>query len=255
MRRLKLAIGKRQSQLIWGPSGAGKTFLIQELLASLPEADRHKCIYVPASKGGRDLAAHFLRSLYLVGDPFVRRKVHCDGAGEVTLNRWIGEQSFSRMRGILFSATELGDYRIFVDHLPLPTSQMVHFIEEIMYRCKTPVYMTGHGYSQGEIGRAWSLYWCDRYRTHLGPLTETPARELLEMCIHKFALDSMDLGAFRNEILRLSGCLPGSIVKMCEIAADPRYHYHNQIKIKLVHVDYLMRTNPDEIKRMPIGPQ
>jgi len=41
----------------------------------------------------------------------------------------------------------------------------------------------------------------------------------------------------------LSGCLPGCIVKMCELAADPRYRYGDQIKVKLVHVDYLMQGN------------
>jgi len=65
----------------------------------------------------------------------------------------------------------------------------------------------------------------------------------LEACIHKFSLESTDLGKVRKEVLRLSDHLPGSIVKMCELAADPRYHYGGQIKMELVHVDYRMRSN------------
>ncbi len=30
--------------------------------------------------------------------------------------------------------------------------------------------------------------------------------------------------------------------EMCALAADPRYHFGRQIKIKLVHVDYLMKA-------------
>ena len=69
------------------------------------------------------------------------------------------------------------------------------------------------------------------------------ARELLERCIERFALTSLDLDDFREEMLHLSGNLPGAIVKMCEMAANPRYHYGDRVKLKLVHVDYLLQSN------------
>lgn len=119
---------------------------------------------------------------------------------------------------------------------------MAHLMKEIMNRCRTPIYFTGHGYSQREIAYAWSLYWNEGLRVRVGLLAERPARELLEACIRRFSLASLDLEGFREEILRLSGYLPGSIVKMCELAADSRYHYGDQVKIKLVHVDYLMQS-------------
>ena len=120
---------------------------------------------------------------------------------------------------------------------------MARLMKEIMYRCKTPVYLAARGYSQKEIGYAWSLFWNDGLRIHLGPLTERTARDLLEICIRNFGLDSLDLEGFRESILRVSGHLPGSIAKMCELASHARYHYGDQIKVKLVHVDYLMQAN------------
>ena len=242
LRRLRTAIQKRESQLIWGRSDAGKTFLIQRVIAGLSEADRRKCVYWTGAATGRQLVSHFLRGLYLRGDPLVRRKVHADRAGEFTLDCWLNNQSLLRLRGILFSAAEHGDYRFFVDHLPSPTHKMAHLLKEIMYRCQTPVYLTGCGYSQREIGYAWSLYWADEYRIQLEPLAETAARDLLEKCISDSGLASLDLAGFREEILQISERLPGSIVKMCELAADSRYHYGHRVKIKLVHVDYLMQS-------------
>src|SRR5271155_2796534 len=243
LHRLRIAIQKRESQLLWGLSDAGKTFLIRQAIAGLPEADRRKCVYCSGAATGRQLISHFLRGLYVTGDPVVRRKVHSDRAGEFTLDRWLNKQSLLRLRGILFSAAEHGDYRFFVDHVPSPTHKMARLLKEIMYRCKTPVYLTGRGYSQQEIGYAWSLYWADEYRIELEPLTESAARELLEMCISNFGLASLDLAGFREEILHFSERLPGSIVKMCELAADSRYHYGHRVKLKLVHVDYLMQSN------------
>jgi hypothetical protein len=249
LRRLRTAIQKRESQLIWGQPDAGKTFLIQQAIAGLPEAERRKCIYWTGAVTGRQLVSHFLRRLYVTGDPVVRRKVHADRAGESTLDCWLNKQSLLRLRGILFTAAEHGDHRLFVDHIPPPTHKMAHLLKELMYRCNTPVYLTGHGYSQMEIGYAWSLYWADEYRIQLEPLAETAARELLEMCIINFGLAFLDLAGFRDEILQISERLPGSIVKMCELAADARYRYGDRIKMKLVHVDYLMQS-----KRLAINP-
>ena len=249
MHRLRTAIRNRESQLIWGQFDAGKTFLIQRVIAGLPEAERRKCIYWTGPATSRQLVSHLLRGLYAEGDSVVRRKVHADRPGEFTLEHWLKKQSSLRLRGILFSAAEHGDYRFFVDHFFSPTHEMAHLLKEIMYRCKTPVYLTGRGYSQREIGYAWSLYWADEYRTQLEPLTETAARELLEMCISNFASTSLDLAGFRAEILKFSERLPGSIVKMCKLAADARYHYGERVKLKLVHVDYLMQSNRMAMKQ------
>lgn len=241
--QLRAVIRERQSQLVWGPPHSGKTFLLASVLDELTPSDRQRCIGWSGPASRRNLVERLVRGLFLAGDPFVRKKVRADRCDERTLNRWIGEQSAVRLRGILFTAAEQGDYRFFLDHLPPASHAFADLLKEIMYRTKTPVYLTGHGYSQAEIGYAWSLYWTDEYRLYLGPLSEVSARELLERCIERFALSSLDLRDFREGILHLSGHLAGAIVKMCELAVNPRYHYGDKVKLKLVHVDYLLQSN------------
>ncbi len=224
---------------------------IKTAIHELPEAVRRNCVYWAGAARGRRLLSHFVGRLYELGDSFVRRKVHADGATETSLNRWLNEQTSLRLRGILFTASTQGDYRFFVDHFPPSTHNMARLMKEMMYRCKTPIYLAARDFSQGAVGYAWSLYWNDGLRVHLGPLNERSARELLEICILALGLHALDLADFREEILRLSGYLPGSIVKMCELAVNSRYHYGDRIKIKLVHVDYLMQSDPAAIKQPP----
>jgi hypothetical protein len=243
MRRLQAALRARRGQLICGPADSGKTLLIKNALIELPQAERRKCICSAGALSRRRLVEQLIQGLYLAGDPLVRKKVHADRASEETLGRWINQQSLLRIRGILFTATEQGEYRFFVDDLPPASHSMAQLLKEITYRTKTPIYLTGLGYTQNEIGQAWSLYWADEYRIRLGPLSEARARELLELCIQKFGLSSLDLEGFREEVLHLSAHLPGSIVKMCELAAEPRYHYGDQVKVKLVHLDYLLQSS------------
>jgi hypothetical protein len=243
LRRVHAAIHKRKSLLIWGPTDAGKTALIKKAVCELPDAERRKCVHWTGAASGRQLLSHFVGRLYELGDAFVRMKVHADGATEASLKRWLDKQTSARLRGILFTASTQGDYRFFIDHFPPATHNMARLMKEIMYRCKTPIYLAARDHSHSEIGYARSLYWNDGLRLHLGPLSERAASELLEACIRGFGLTSLDLAEFREDILRLSGHLPGSIVKMCELASHDRYHYGDQIKTKLVHVDYLMQTN------------
>jgi hypothetical protein len=243
IRQLHAAVRKGQSKLIWGAADAGKTFLVTKMLLELPENERRRCICWSGAASRRQLIESLIGGLYAVGDSFVRMKVHADHFEESTLGRWIGRQSALRLRGILFTAAQRGDYRFFLDHLSRISRAFAQLLQEIINRTKTPVYLTGHGYTQAEIGDAWSLYWTDEYRIRLGPLTDTVARELMEVCIQRFRLASLDLGDFRDDLLRLSGHLPGSIVKMCAMAADPHYHYGDQVKMNLLHVDYLMHGN------------
>lgn len=240
---LKTAIHRRESRLIWGPTGAGKTSLIRTAVEQMPRGEKQTCIYWTGAATGRELVQHIVGSLYEIGDTFVQRKVHADGARAGSLRAWLNRQSTLRLRGILFTAAENGDYRFFLDHVPAPGPRLVRTMKEFMFRCKTPVYLTGGGFTQREIGYAWSLYWTDKYRIHLGSVTDAAARELLESCIRRFDLDSMDLDGFREEVLQMSERLPGAIVGMCELAADPRYHYGERIKTKIVHVDYVMKLS------------
>jgi hypothetical protein len=251
LRELLTAIQKGESRLVWGPMDTGKTTLIRAAISELPDAERQNCVYWSGAASGRQLLYHFVGQLYERGDPRVRRKAHADGATESTLHRWLNEQSSLRLRGLLFTASTAGDYRFFVDHFLPATHNMARLMKEIMYRCETPVYLVARGMSRQEIGYAWSLYWNDSLRLHLGPLREREAREVLELCIQDFGLNSLDLKGFREDVLRLSGLMPGSIVKMSRLAADSRYHYGDRIKIKLVHVDYLMQSTASAMAHSP----
>jgi hypothetical protein len=84
------------------------------------------------------------------------------------------------------------------------------------------------------------FYWGDRERLALGPLHDRAAGELLESSIKRFGLSQFDHDGFRDEILELSKQIPGAIVKMCALAADPRYRYESRIKIKSVYIDHLV---------------
>src|ERR1700733_9749398 len=98
LRELRAAIQKRESRLVWGPTDAGKTTLIKKAISEVPEAERRNCIYWAGAASGRQLLSHFVGRLYELGDLLVRKKVHTDGATEISLNRWLDKQTSLRLR-------------------------------------------------------------------------------------------------------------------------------------------------------------
>jgi len=249
--KLRTAIQKRRSLLIWGPRDAGKTSLINAAISELRAEQWHTCICWTGTASRKELLSHFIGSLFKLGDSFLQRKVRDGGANEATLNQWLCRQTSLRLRGLLFTAATQGSYRFFLDDFSPPTHSMAQLMKKIMNACRTPIYLCARGYSEKDIGGAWSLYWNDSLRLHLGPLREDSARRLLEACIRRFSLASADLDEFREAVLESSGNLPGAIVKMCELAAESKYRWGDRIKTKLVHVDYLMKSHSSS-SRYPI---
>ena len=121
------------------------------------------------------------------------------------------------------------------------THMLTRIVKELMINRETPIYSIAPGWTYRELGYGTQVYWNDRQRLQVGGLCVPAANELLEWAIRKFGLAQFDLDGFRDDILEFSGLLPGAILRMCEAAADGRYHFDGRIKTKLLHVDYLIK--------------
>jgi hypothetical protein len=126
---------------------------------------------------------------------------------------------------------------------PPLTLAVAKVVRELVWMRNTPVYLVARGSGPEEVGHAANMYWDERQRLILEPLHGSAARELLEWCIRRFGLARLNLDDFREAVLSMSGHNPGVLVKMCELAAEPRYHYGSRIKTRLIHIDCLMSLN------------
>jgi AAA ATPase domain len=239
VRRLRDAILKRQSLMVVGPRGVGKTALSLKVLAGLPASLAARCLYVPAAKDLRDLAAQIIRQLYATKSIALRRELHASGVSGARFEAWLRKRSSSQLRSALYRAVEGSDYRIFLDHLPPLTLGVAKILKELSWMRNTPVYLLSEASEQALSGLMRFFYWSERELLRLGPLPRAAAEELLDGCLQEPALSALDLTGFREELLALSGNLPGATVNMCALAADPRYHFRNRIKTRTVYLDYL----------------
>ena len=239
--RLENAILKRQSLMICGPAGIGKTALVSKVIASLPAALAGRCLEIRGTKDLRDLLRELIRRLYETEDANLRRQLRSERVSALSFPAWLKRRSTSHLKGTLYRTLEHGDYRVFLDHFPPMSKAVAKFVKELFWMRNTPVYLLVRGEVEQHLSALHTFfYWGDRERLALQPLPAQAAAELLETCIEWFGLSRLHLADFREEALERSKRVPGAIVKMCALAADPRYQYGLRIKTKSVYIDYLM---------------
>jgi len=241
--RLHQAIRRRESLLICGPAGVGKTTLISKVLAELPEDLARSAICVGGLVGLQPFLQALLQNLHEAGDSTLRKQLRAKGVGGGGFKSWLKSQSTSRLKGAVYRSMQLASYWVFLDHVPPLTLAVAKVVRELVWMRNTPVYLVARGSGPEEVGHAAKMYWNESHRLILEPLRESAARELLEWCIRRFGLARLNLDDFREAVLSMSGHNPGVLVKMCELAAEPRYHYGSQIKTRLIHIDCLMSLN------------
>jgi hypothetical protein len=239
-RRLREAILKRQSLVLCGPAGIGKTALMAKVCSELPQDVARATLCLSSIDGLRSLLRGLLRELYAVGDPTLRRQLHVEGVRHDTFKAWLNSLITSRLKGALYRSMETGQYWVFLDHLPPLTHAMAKVVRELVWMRNTPVYLVARCLTPEDVGHIASLYWSESQRLRLGPLNEAASHKLLEVCIQQFGLAGLELEDFSEEVLSLSGRSPGALIEMCRLAADPRYHSGSGIKTKLIRIDYLM---------------
>jgi AAA ATPase domain len=243
--RLAEAIRRRESLLIWGPRDSGKTAIVARAIASLPEKISRQCLRVCVRGSLRDLLRDHVVELYRLGDPLVRSRFAADARGaRSSIRAWARRQPSVRLRGLLVRAARDARYWIFWDDVPALGHAHLRLAKNLIWAHKTPVYFLARGCGESEIGLGARLYWHDGLRLYLGPLPLPEAKRLLEQSMERSNLAAFDLAGFREEILDSSGLLPGAIVRMAALAAQPQYQCDGQIKTKLVRVDYLMEETP-----------
>jgi hypothetical protein len=239
LERLGEAVRKRQSLLIWGQCDSGKTALVSRFLASLTKERAGRCLCISMDGRVHDILREHVSRLYDARDPFVRGKFAAESTTSRSFSTWVKKQTSVRLRGLLYRAANETPYWLFWDDSPVLGWAHTRILKELIGVRRTPVYLIAQGMKEKDIGEGWHHYWHNGLRLGVGSLRTSEAKELLDECIRCRGLSRFARTSFREQILELSGLLPGAIVKMTAMAAQSRYQFGDQIKTKLIYVDYL----------------
>jgi hypothetical protein len=239
--RLRKAILGRQSLLVYGRSGTGKTALLAEALSGLPPRIRRMCLVCTDCENPRTIWRQLIRSLAEADDPEVMPRVKRECVGTISLDRWLRKQSSLRLRGILRRAMHRGAYWVFLDTTaPLPDG-VYSLLQDWVWSRRTPVILLGRGSTEGDLGKVARLFWHSGMLLELLPMPAPDQQTVLEHSIVRLNLSAKADDEFRDFILKRAAGLPGAIVCLCELASQSGYQRGGHIKLHTLAVDFLMQ--------------
>jgi len=234
-RRLAEALRKRESLLMLGPRGCGKTKIIQSVISNFPS--RSEVIYVEYSSTLHELLITLTRALLKSGHQDLRRRA---GAGP-DLEAWLSHQTSVHLKGILGNALEADPRTIILDGVGGSSHPIYRFIQQLYFTRGMAVFAAAHDtFALGPLGR---LFWDPRRALQFRPLSECDAQQLFEVAANRAGLRSreVNLEEFREKVLDAAGGNPGQIVEMCRLAANPQYVTGRYIKFAPLRIDALIK--------------
>jgi hypothetical protein len=211
VRELVCALGARQSRLITGAAGMGKTRLLAEAVC--------------------ECAAPYL----LLRCPRALHELLVQLAG--MLDRGVSSDTSMSLKPAVLESLQHKPQIIVIEDMTEADPRMYRFLQAIYHSPGNCLIVTAR--SRGCLGYVQRLLWDPREEIRLCPLKRAEAAGLFEASAATYKLDSLDLDAFRSQVLRSARGNPGQIVTMCRLAAQPQYRQGQHVKFLPLRMDAL----------------
>lgn len=222
---LSSRLKQRNSFVLHGPPGAGKTLLLRHVIPSLL-----RVLYCGDTSSSqtmfRELAAELLRNK----NAALIRNLGRDGIG-------LRRKSAIAVRGIVLDALHEGRFSAVVDHLRCPSAALACDIRDLMNwgnTCVIAVARSGHMEELGYIGSYFALR---SERMELRNFDAREARAFAEHLADQVALHASNREEFLWKAVELSKGAPGAITTMVNMASLPQYRCGDHIKVSPLYID------------------
>jgi hypothetical protein len=226
------ALRKRESVLLVGPGGAGKTKLATTVIQENPMGS---VLYASCPPALHDLLVSLSHLLLDTGHPAFAREA---GVGR-DREAWMKKQTSVHLKGLLWTAFGAEPAILFLDGIDGAGFRTFRFLQRLYYARGMAVCAAARDLrSLGALSR---LFWDPRQILTLQPLSTSDATELFESAADRFQLRQLNLDEFREKVLASARGNPGQIVEMCRLAADPKYVSGKNIKFAPLRIDATIR--------------
>ena len=203
----------RKSCLVAGPSGMGKTRLVEEALA----LSGQPALVLQRAPVLHQLLATLASGLGCPAD--VRRATSI------------------RLKAVVLAALRHSPRCIVLEDVADADPRMYRFLQQIYYLPGVSLIVTGE--SRGQLGYLRKLLWDPREEIVLRPLGRAESLMLFEAACSMFALQTLDFAEFRHKVLASARGNPGQILTMCRMASSPVYQAGGRIKFLPLRIDAL----------------
>jgi NB-ARC domain len=227
------AIRRRESLLLLGPCGSGKTTLVRSVLEC--ELRSEALVHVSQFQPLHNLLVSVARGLLKSGHIAFRRSVK---GASATWELWLAGQTSIHLKGLLWNALEAEPTTIVLEGIDGAGHQTYRFLQRLYFAPGMTMVATAR--DNAHLGELRRLFWDPRKTHHFQALSDADSLQLFEAAADHFGLRDLSLDDFREKVLDSAKGNPGQIVKMCRLAANPMYRSGRCVKFAPLRIDVLM---------------
>ncbi len=222
---LKERLRARESFVLHGYSGSGKTFLLQRLMQALPGT-----LYCPDATSPQVVFQSLALALLASRDRFVRSCFRNP--------RVVNTKSVISLRGIVLDAVRRGTYLVVLDHLHGPAAALSAGARDLMFYGGTPVVAVSRSVHMEDLGFLTPIFALRSERMRLGNFTCSQATQFAEEVARRTQLQATNLPEFIERVVDLGQGSPGAIVRMLQMALRPKYRLDGHVKTSPLYIDF-----------------
>ncbi len=223
---LRERLAKRQSFLLHGPAGVGKTLLLSAVCRECSFV-----VYSPQNATPQELYRNLASALLAAGDPAMTA-ILPGGAAQVH------EKSAVAMKGIMRDVLQNSRCILVLDHLSRPSQALAAAVRELKVNCSVPVVAVARSNHMEDAGFVAPLFPDRRENLALRNFDRETAAQFARWSAAKQGLAAVNREAFLNKIVELSDGNPGAIEQMIAMAGATKYVHDGNIKISPLYIDY-----------------
>jgi Cdc6-like AAA superfamily ATPase len=226
-------LAARRPLLVYGPTGVGKTLLINAVLRGLPDF-----LYSPDSSTINQAFRNIAYRLWqLRAAPLVKSFGRAGAEA-------IKTKSALNLKGVLRDALHDGKYCLVLDHIRRPSYSFAATVRELMGWCDTPVMTVARSAHMEDTGFLQAFYPDRADRFELKNLDPQTAEHFALEAAKRAGLSAQNMDDFLERVLEYSQGNPGAIVAMLDMAKHPQYRSQDRIKITPLYIDFRLNWKP-----------
>ncbi len=230
LQMLRERLAKRQSFLLHGPAGAGKTLLLSVVCPEFCFV-----LYSPRNPAPLELYRNLATALLAAGDRAMT-KMFPGGAAQVQT------KSATAMKGIVRDVLQDSKYVLVLDHLLRPSHSLAASVRELKVTGSVPVLAVARSNHMEDAGFVAPLFADRRENLALRNFDRETATQFAQWCAAGEELAATNREAFLEKIVEYSEGNPGAMLEMIRMAKAAKYAHDGSIKISPLYIDYRLAT-------------
>jgi hypothetical protein len=220
----------RKSVLLHGPSGVGKTLLLEHVMPDYP-----RVLYCAQSNSSQAVFHSLAEALVQKKDTEILRRLGDHPADAIRQKKALS------LKGIVINILCGTKYMVVLDHLHRPSHSFAAMVHELMISCSVPVVAVARSAHMEDAGFVAPLLPDRTDKLAIKNFDSETAQRFAKLVAEDHKLRAENLDDFLTRLVEFSEGNPGAIASMIDMATMSKYRLEDHIIVSPLYIDFRLR--------------